>query len=604
MWGKSPPNAFIGVSFLGKTYHTQADETGAWRLVMDSAAFGGPFTLEASIEGDAEIIYINDVYVGDVWLCSGQSNMELPMQRLRDDFAGEWEAPVNALIRQFKVPQEWDFSGPRRECCSGSWAAASPETLDEFSATAWFFAQTIFEKYTIPIGLINASWGGTPVEAWMSREGLSAFPHKIAQGEQCADPAFCGAISKKTEDAIAAWEENVRRLDAGWAGQWHKVETDHSQWGEITLPGDFTAAGLAGLCGVVWLRTEFTVPPGFPNQAAKLWLGTIIDSDTVFINGAEVGCTAYRYPPRKYTVPAGLLHEGVNVLVMRVVCCNGQGRVTKDKEFRLFAGNSRIELAGTWQFRVGMNAGAVRPEAFFFQRQPMGLFNAMIAPLLDFPCKGVIWYQGESNDGNSGEYAALFTALIQDWRDKKRQGELPFLFVQLPIYGEPEENNESPSWAIIREAQASALSLPATGMAAGLDLGEWNELHPVNKKDIGRRLALAADSVVFKNTNTAPGPRPQSVQRRQERLFITFDNCGAGLTARETPYVSIAAGGGLFRLPATIEGPECLSIDISSIKNPEKVLYAWANNPRDRQLFNADGLPVIPFRACIEGAAS
>jgi sialate O-acetylesterase len=602
LWGKAPPYAPVGVSFLGKTYQTQSDAAGAWRLVLDSAACGGPFTLEVSVEGEDEILSINDVYVGDVWLCSGQSNMELPMERLRDDFAGEWEAPVNGLIRQFKVSQEWDFSGPRRDCSSGEWRAASAETLDEFSAAAWFFAQNLFEKYRMPVGLINAAWGGTPVEAWMSRDALAAFPRKIAQAEQCADAAFCAAEIKKTEDAINAWEAQISHAGTGLAEGWHTNTTDFSEWGEITLPGDFAAAGLAGFCGVLWLRKEFTVPAGFAAQTAKLWLGTIVDSDTVFVNGVEVGGTAYRYPPRKYTVPAGLLHEGSNVLLMRVVCNNGEGRVTKDKPFRLFAGDSRIELAGTWQFRVGMSAGAVRPEAFFLQRQPMGLCKEIIAPVLDVPCAGVIWYQGESNTGNPGEYAALFTALIQDWRRKKQRDDLPFLFVQLPLFGEESETNEFDSWAIIREAQCSALSLPATGMAAGLDLGEWNDLHPINKKDIGRRLALAADKVVFQNRNTSPGPLFQRVERRQGRLFLTFENCGAGLAARETPYVSIVAGGKLFRLPARIEGADGLSIDITAINNPEKVLYAWASNPRDRQLYNADGLPAIPFRACLAGA--
>jgi sialate O-acetylesterase len=221
----------------------------------------------------------------------------------------------------------------------------------------------------------------------------------------------------------------------------------------------------------------------------------------------------------------------------------------------------------------------------------------MIAPVLDFPCKGVIWYQGESNDRNPLEYGALFPALINDWRAQKQYPDLPFLFVQLPIWGEPEENNESSAWAIIREAQCSALSLPFTGMAAGLDLGEWNDLHPLNKKDIGRRLALAAEKLVFKKSNTAPGPMLRGVERRGEKLLLTFDNCGKGLTAQEKPHVSVMSGGNLIRLPADIESPECLSVDISSVKTPEKVLYAWATNPRDRQLYNTDGLPAIPFRA-------
>jgi sialate O-acetylesterase len=227
----------------------------------------------------------------------------------------------------------------------------------------------------------------------------------------------------------------------------------------------------------------------------------------------------------------------------------------------------------------------------------MGLFNAMIAPVLRYPCRGVIWYQGESNDPYPHDYKALFTSLIKDWRQKKKQDDLPFLFVQLPIFGSPRENNEESSWAIIREAQRAALALPATGMAAGLDLGEWNDLHPINKKGIGERLFLAAEKTIFKQANTSPGPICRSVRVKQNRLLLGFDNYGEGLEAREQVCVSAVSRGNLITLPAEIESPECLSVDISSLKNkPEAVLYAWADNPRDRALYNTDGLPALPFR--------
>ena len=609
MWGESLPGAPVSVLFLGKKYHTQADTEGRWRFFMESACSGGPFTMEIAAGENEKVLFIEDIYIGDVWLCAGQSNMELPMQRLKDNFPEEWEGPVNPLIRQFKVPQEWEFSGPRQDLCGGSWIAASPETLSDFSGTAWFFAKAIYEKYNLPIGIINTAWGGTPVEAWMSRESLAAFPEKIALGEKYADPATCRTITGQSDAGIQAWADALSREDCGLSGAWHKPETDISQWNSLVLPGNFSGEGLKRFCGVVWLYREFQADTDFAAQDSKIWLGTIVDADTVYVNGVEVGSTSYRYPPRKYQIPAGLLHAGKNRIVIRVICYNGEGGVTKGKDFRIFSGNHCIELAGIWKYRIGLSA-APCPEAFFFQRQPMGLFNAMIAPVFNYSCKGVLWYQGESNDCNPDQYFALFTALINDWRIQKQRRlhaephDMPFLFVQLPIYGEPDENNETHSWAIIREAQLSALALPLTGMAVGLDLGEWNDLHPVNKKDIGRRLALAAEQVVFKNRNTAPGPLHCGTQRRQGRLVLTFDNCGKGLTSRERPYVSVVAGGALYRLPADIEGPECLSVDISAINKPEKVLYAWANNPRDRQLYNADGLPAIPFRVRIEGAAS
>jgi sialate O-acetylesterase len=590
----------VAVAFLGKTYQAEPDGNGAWRTVLDPAQAGGPYSME--IVSDEGSMRIQDIYLGDVWLCSGQSNMEMLMERVRDDFPGEWDEHEFPPIRQFKVPQEWDFLGPREDFSGGGWIAPSKETLGEFSATAWFFAKNICEKYHVPIGLVATAWGGTPIEAWMSREALAEFPVKIAEGDKFAASSLCADIAERTASGIQEWEAGLNREDLGLAEEWRKPGADISGWETISLPGDFAVAGLVGFCGILWLAREFDIEEDFAapcaSHGAKVWLGTIVDSDTVYINGVEVGTTGYRYPPRKYTVPAGLLRVGTNRIVIRVCCVGGDGGITRDKPFRIFCGNAAVELAGEWKYKIGAHCPP-RPPEFFFQRQPMGPFNAMVAPALKFPFKGVIWYQGESNDANSGEYAALFKAMIKDWRKKAGRDDLPFLFVQLPIFGRPSENSESPSWAIIREAQKDALSLPATGMAAALDLGEWNDLHPINKKGIGYRLFLAAEKTVFKNPTSAPGPLLRCIKRQGKKLLLIFDNCGSGLCAAEQPYMAVAANGNLVRCSASIEGPDTVSVDISSSANPEKLLYAWANNPRDRQLFNSDGLPLIPFKAQI-----
>jgi len=615
--GESSPMSQITLSFLGNDYKTQADNSGKWMILLDSQSPGGPYSMEISAETGT--ISIKDIFFGDVWLCSGQSNMELPMRRVKDDFPQEWDGP-NPFIRQFSVPQECEFSGPRQRLSGGHWTAASADTLEEFSAIAWFFAGQIFKTYNYPIGIILAAWGGTPAEAWMSADALTGFPDKIALGKKFADAAFYDSLISEKQALIETWNNELAAADSGLTQGWQKPETDISLWDEIQLPGDFKKVDQndhRGFCGVIWLCREFEVNDAFAmtveKGGAKVWLGTIVDADTVYINGVEVGNTTYRYPPRKYVIPQGVLHKGRNRIVIRVVCCNGDGGITHDKPFRIFSGsesNNAIELTGTWKYRMGVKTGS-RPEEFFLHRQPTGLFNAMIAPFLGYPCKAVLWYQGESNDVNPDEYASLFTSLINDWRAKHLSAyssfliphssfsSLPFIFVQLPIFGKPEDNNESDSWAIIREAQVSALSLPMTGMAAALEFGEWNDLHPVNKKGVGLRLALAAEKTVFKKQNTAPGPLLRDIRREKGRLLLTFDNCGEELIARETPYISVIAGGNIFRVQAVIESPDCVSADISDIKNPEKVLYAWARNPRDRQLYNSEGLPVIPFRALI-----
>ena len=595
----------VSVTFLGKTYEAQ-NVNGKWLVMLAPVQAGWPFTMDI-VCGDSTVT-IKDIYAGDVWLCAGQSNMEMQMERLQDDFGEEWQHKDYPLIRQFKVPQEWDFSGPREELSGGSWLSASAETLHEFSGTAWFFAKKLYEEYSkqsqfVPIGLVNTAWGGTPIEAWMSRDALADFPGKIADGEQYADPAKREEIIKTTGDAIQEWETRLKNEDQGLSGQWQQPQTDISGWSGITLPGDFAEAGLERFCGVIWLAKEFDVTAAFAAENVKVWLGTIVDADTVYINGVEIGNTGYRYPPRKY-VPQGLLKEGKNRIVIRVVCNNGEGGVTREKPFKIFTDNESLEFAGTWKYKIGA-AASKRPEEFFIQRQPMGNYNAMIAPVLKYPLRGVIWYQGESNDPNPHEYSILFQTMIQSWRKTNGNMELPFLFVQLPIYGPPSDNDEKHSWAIIREAQAAALSLPVTGMAAALELGEWNDLHPINKKDVGIRLYAAAEKILFNEGSTSPGPLLRCWERRKEKLFLSFDNCGKGLICKgspgegiacEKPYITVIDGEQTVRLPAEIAGSDTLKIDLSSIKDPKKVLYAWAYNPRDRQLFNSDGLPAIPFR--------
>jgi sialate O-acetylesterase len=603
----------ITVTFLGKIYEAQSIDD-KWLVTLDPVKAGGPFEME--IRSDDESITVKDIYSGDMWLCSGQSNMEMAMDRLHDDYSEEWELKEFPVIRHFKVPQEWDYSVPRDDLQDGSWQKPSKETLSSFTATPWFFARNLYEKYRIPIGLINTAWGGTPVETWMSSDALSDFPEKIALGRQYADASKRDEVAGNAASAITKWETNVTHEDIGISKEWKNPSTDISSWDDITLPGDFSAAGLVNFCGAIWLSKDFEVGANFAAKDVKVWLGTIVDSDTVYVNGVEIGNTGYRYPPRKY-VPKELIKEGKNRIVIRVICNNGEGGVTVDKPFRIFTDSESVELCGTWKYKIGMKAEK-RPDEFFIHRYPMGNFNAMVYPILKFPIKGVIWYQGESNDSTPNDYEKLFPLMINDWRKTNRSEKLPFLFVQLPIWKEASDNNEKHGWAIIRKAQAAAMSASNTGMACALDLGEWNDLHPINKKDVGFRLFLAAEKLISGVDNTSPGPVVSRFERQQNKINIFFNNCGKGLKVVSTPsskvepstavcenepntaYVSVIGEDGHVRKPAKIEGANSISVDIDSIKNPKRILYAWADNPRDRQLFNSDGLPAIPFRIEIE----
>jgi sialate O-acetylesterase len=603
-------NKMVTITFLEKTYKSDY-ENETWLITLDPVKTGGPY--EMQITYNNQTIFIKDIYAGDVWLCAGQSNMEMQMQRLIDDFDEEWKnADDYSLIRQFKVSQQWDFASEREDLTDGSWVCASSKTLHDFSGTAWFFAKNLYDKYKIPIGLIMTAWGGTPIESWMSKDALCDFPSVIAESMQYAAPSVREKITKDTSYGILEWETNLKHEDVGLVMGWEKSNTDISEWENIILPSDFADThsqknDLSGFCGVIWLAKDFYIENDFALENAKVWLGTIIDADTVYINGHEIGNTSYRYPPRKYNA-GNLLNKGNNRIVIKVTCNNGQGGITKDKPFKIFTDNETIELAGEWKYNIGVKSPA-RMEEFFFQRKPIGNFNAMIAPVLKFPLKGVIWYQGESNESAPHEYAQLFKLMIQDWRKRnneciKENKELFFLFVQLPVLGNPSDNNEQHNWPVLRESQKSALSLPNTAMAVALELGEWNDIHPLNKKDVGYRLFIAAEKAISGVDNTSPGPTIKKIEfsagktdNKEQKIILSFDNCGNGLQSLSSgTYVSVIGNEEQIRLPALITGTDEISIDVSSVKNPKKILYAWADNPRDMQLINSDGLPVLPFK--------
>jgi sialate O-acetylesterase len=620
--GHSQPLSAITVIFLNKTYRTIANAAGNWQVLVAPTPPGGPFIMEIMTGTGAHRV-INDIYAGDVWLCSGQSNMELSMARLKDTYPEEFTATDFPCIREFRLPYATDFTGPQEEMPEARWLQASAHSLLSFSGTGWFFAKNLYEAYHIPIGLVVAAAGGAPIEAFMSREVFSSFssfssfsffssgdfPETIARSRQYADPVFREHIIKQNESLICAWEDTVEKSDIGVAEAWFLPSTDDSAWSEMTVPGDFASRGgidFADFCGVVWLRKTVYIPPAFAGKEAHIWLGTIVDADTVYINGSQVGNTTYRYPPRKYSVPAGLLHAGQNHLAIRVVCNDGQGGITMDKPFYLWTDTpeeekEKIELAGTWKYHVGVRCEP-RPAGFFIHWQATGLFNAMISPVLRYPLKGVIWYQGESNIDRPEDYARFFPAMIQDWRSVSRKGVLPFILVQLPLFGKPEENTMTSAWAALRKAQGAALQLPGTAMVCALDTGEWNDLHPVNKKTIGYRLALAARSMGRCEAGFTDSPRALIIVRGcgsdegRDLLYLGFDNCKAGLVAHKPLFVSILTKDKkLVRLPADIDGHSQLRVDITSIPEPEMVLYAWADNPIDCGLYNSDGFPALPF---------
>lgn len=590
IWGWASAGKKIEVKLNDAVYSTITPSSGKWEIMLPSQPAGGPY--EMSVND----IVIKDVLFGDVWICSGQSNMELPIRRVLDLYADEVKNANNPNIRQFRVPLKYDFTQENDDFTGGSWKAVTPENVLEFSAVAYFFAKDLYEKYQVPVGLINSAVGGSPVEAWISQTNLKHFPSYLATAKKFAVEGYIDSIRNAENNISNKWYSELNNKDKG-ISQWNKPNIDTSDWGKIYLPGYWTDQGVTGSKGSFWFRKDFEVSDDIAGKAAVLRLGCIVDSDSAFINGQFVGNITYQYPPRIYNIPAGLLKKGKNNVTVRVVNSGGKGGFIEDKPYRIVAGEKYIDLTGKWKYKVGaeMTPG---PSQTFFQYKPMGLFNGMIAPGVNYTIKGVIWYQGESNTGNPTDYKKLFPALIQDWRENFKAPQLPFLFVQLANFMEPQDQPSDGGWARLREVQTQSLSIPHTGMAVITDIGEWNDIHPLNKKDVGHRLALAAMKTAYGDKNTiSSGPVYKGMSIRGNKIVVNFEVEGKGIaTGEELRGFAIAGEDRRFvRAKARIEGDNVVVWN-DAVKNPVAVRYAWADNPSGANLYNKEGLPAGSFR--------
>jgi sialate O-acetylesterase len=468
-----------------------------------------------------------------------------------------------------------------------------------FTAVGYFFAKTLYEKYHVAVGLIKSAVGGSPAEAWLSEDALKQFPAYLLKADTLKNDIYIDSIKKYDQANSDAWYNNIWQKDAGLHEEkkWYDVDYDASSWQTVAVPGYWKDAGLPNTNGVVWFRKAFDVPPGMINKPLRLFLGTIVDRDSVYINGTFVGATQYQYPPRKYIVPAGLLKEGKNILVVRVINYAGSGGFTKDKPYKLFTTNDTIDLKGAWQCKLGTTSGPI-PASTTFNYMPGGLYNAMTAPLINYSIKGVIWYQGEANAARASEYQQLFLALIQDWRTQWQQGNFPFLYVQLANFMQTKEQPSESNWAALREAQLKTLSVPNTGMAVITDIGEWNDIHPLNKEDVGKRLALAAEKIAYKENIVSAGPVYQSMKIDGNKIIISFTNTGNGLVAKdgELKYFAIAGSDRNFVWANAVIKNNTVVVWNDAIEHPVAVRYAWADNPEGANLYNKEGLPASPFR--------
>ena len=603
LWGWADPGESVNIKIAGNDYSCTADSSCRWLVVTDAIPAGGPYDI--TISGNNTIV-VSNVMFGDVWVCSGQSNMELSMQRLKDTYPEIIANAENDNIRQFYVPREYNFKQPAEDVSSGSWVSASPETVLNFTAVGYLFARELNLKYEVPIGIINSSLGGSPAEAWLSEEPLKRYPHYYEIARRYSDDAFIQKIQDDRRDLVRNWHSSIDCNDAGLqkGNEWYSFDLDDSDWDEIDIPGYWTDGSLGYSAGVVWFRKEIDLPDIMADKAGRLTLGRLVDSDQAYINGQFVGTTSYQYPPRKYDFEAGLLRPGRNVICVRLINEAGRSGFVPEKEYDLTVDGLSVSLSGRWKYKLGAKTSSLPPEDFI-RFKPLGLYNAMIAPLTNYAIKGAIWYQGESNVGRAKEYETLFPDVITDWRDKWQQGDFPFLFVQLASYLPAQKDPGQSGWAEIRQAQLKTLSLPNTAMAVATDIGEWNDIHPLDKLDVGRRLALGAIKVAYGEDIVYSGPIFKSLVQDGNKLILSFDNIGGGLIAKgsdnELKHYAIAGHDGIFLWAKAEIVADKVVVSNDSIPAPKYVRYAWADNPEGANLFNLEDLPASPFEATVMG---
>lgn len=490
IWGTASPGERVDVSLASRKATATADAAGRWHVTLDPVKAGGPYTLKAN---DA---VVEDVLMGDIYICSGQSNMELPIGRVLDMFADEVAAYENSNIREFKTPKEYAFHGVRDDVSPAEWKSVTPDKVNSWGALTYFIAKKLYEENGgVPVGVVNSSWGGSKIEAWISEEGITPWPERLHKLRVNGNDGYREMLSKAERKARWLWDSTLRATDAGYASplKWSSRELDDSSWDSVELlDTSWGKKDGRAVNGSHWLRRTFDVPASKAGRPAVLRLGCIVDADSAWINGRYVGNITYQYPPRIYTVPAGLLHEGKNSVVVRVASYSGVPHVVPEKPHKLlFADGEEISLEGKWRHRIGSRMNQAPTVTDFFQN-PTVLYNGMIAPMAGLPFRGVVWYQGESDVDINDEYAALMKALVKDWRKTFDNPQLPFYIVELADFLHPSDVAGRAEWQKLRDAQRRAADeTEGVTWILNSDNGEWNDIHPLDKKTPGTRVAEA-----------------------------------------------------------------------------------------------------------------
>jgi len=606
-WGEASPNKTVKIttSWNKKEYKTVTDKYGKWKTTVSTPVYGGPFFIEIT---DGSRLKLENVLIGEVWVCSGQSNMEMPVAGWGKimNYKQEIAAANYPNIRLFQVVKNTSTKPlDDLSVATSGWVTCSPETVSEFSAIGYLFGKNLFDNKNIPIGLINTSWGGTIAEAWTSGSSLKTMPDftsRVLDMEKIIpsniDP------EKKYDQELATWQIQVEKADKGFVGGkalWAAKDLDESDWKSMNIPNLWEDKELPGFDGVVWLRKTIEIPADWQNKKLTLSLDMIDDNDITFINGVEVGRTEGYNLTRTYSIPAALVKSGKTVITVRVLDNTGGGGIYGNpaKINLNLSSEKGIQLAGSWLFKIGFNLSEIQsaPKNWNDPNRPTVLFNAMINPIVPFTIKGTIWYQGESNADKAYQYRELFPLMIKDWR-KQWNINFPFYFVQLANYTKVLDKPGESDWAELREAQLQTLNLENTGMVVTIDIGEAKDIHPKNKQEVARRLSLIARADAYGEEIPFSGPLYNSYVIEGNSIRIKFNYTDKGLKTKDGETLKGFAIAGLDHkfqwADARIDGNDVI-VSCKGIEDPIAVRYAWAENPVCN-LCNGADLPASPFR--------
>jgi len=604
IWGKTDAGKAvkITVSWNKINYGAIADANGNWKIKVGTPGFGGPYTITIS---DGEALVLNNVLIGDVWICSGQSNMEMPLAGWGKILNYEKEIadakfPNIRLLQADHITSNVPLNDAK--VANGGWQECNPKYVAGFSSTAYFFARQVYEKTKIPIGLIHTSWGGTIAEAWTSAESLKKMPDFAAAVDKI-QKSVKNPSPLTYEEKVKNWVKSTNEKDSGYLnGQAKWAVADINGWQKMAIPTLWEDAALKNFDGIVWFIKKVNIPENWKKNGAKLNLGTIDDNDITFVNGVKVGETEGYNVGRTYTLPADLLKTGENTIAVRVFDTGGGGGIYGEaKDLNLNnASGEQIALTGDWSYKIGLDLKKAEAKPFEENgpNRPTVLYNAMMHPYIQFAIKGAIWYQGESNADRAYQYRELFPTMIKDWRQKWGQGDFPFYFVQLANFMQADQAPVESAWAELREAQQKTLALPNTGMATIIDIGEAKDIHPKNKQEVGRRLGLIALAKTYGQKINYSGPVYQLQKAEGKQITLTFSNTENGLKAGDGAELKGFAIAGadkkFYWAKAIIKGNQVV-VSSSEVANPVAVRYAWGNNPVCNLVSN-DGLPGSPFR--------